>query len=85
MSPIPTPLGAFECCSIFIIYQPYLEAIPSKFHVSITITSKILISFAVLAKISTWSGGWGNTSTSYISNFSYLIILLYFYHAPFTL
>ena len=52
MVPILTPLGAFECFSMFNIYQHYLEAIPSKFHVSIMITSKILVSFAVLAKIS---------------------------------
>ena len=53
--PIPISLGAFKCGSIFTIYQPYLEAIPTKFHVS---TSKILISFAVLAQIS-WKGGLG--------------------------
>ena len=29
--------------------------------------------------------GWGNMSTPYISNFSYLIILLHFYHPPITL
>ena len=52
MPPIPTLLVALEYGSIFNIHQPYLEAIPSKFHVSIIITSKILISFAVLAKIS---------------------------------
>ena len=85
MPPIPTPLGAFECGSIFNIYQPYLEAIPTKFHVLLIITSKILISFAVLAKICTWKGGWGNISTPYISNLSYLIILLHFYHPPNTL
>ena len=33
MPPIPTPLGAFESGSIFDIHQPYLEAIPSIFHV----------------------------------------------------
>ena len=81
----PPPPGAFECGSIINIYQPYLEAIPSKFHVSIIIIRKTLISFTVLAKISTWKGGWGNISTPYISNFSYLIILLYFYHPPITL
>ena len=85
MPPIPSPLGAFGCGSIFDIYQPYLKAIPPKFHVSAIITSKILISFAVLAKISTWKGGWGNISTPLISNFSYLIILLHFYHPPITL
>ena len=68
MPPILTPLGAFECGTIFDIYQPYLEAIPTNFHVSIIITSKILISFAVLAKISMWKGGWGNISIAYISN-----------------
>ena len=56
MPPIPTPLGAFKCGSIFNIYQPYLEAIPTKFHVSIIITSQLLISFAVLVKISMWKG-----------------------------
>ena len=70
MLPIPTPLGAFECGSIFNIHQLYLEAIPSKFYVSTVITTKILISFAVLVKNS-WKGGWGNISTAYISNFSY--------------
>ena len=85
MPPIPTPLGAFECGSIFDIYQPYLEAIPTKFHVLINITSKILISFAVLAKICMWKGSWDNISTPYISYLSYLIILLYFYHPPITL
>ena len=59
MPPIPSPLGAFECGSIFNVYQHYLEAIPTKFLVSTMITSKILISFAVLAKISTWKGGLG--------------------------
>ena len=54
MPPIPTPLGAFECGSIFNIYQPYLKDIPTKFQLSTVLTSKILISFAVLAKISTW-------------------------------
>ena len=81
MPPVPTPLGAFECGSIFNIYQLYLEAIPTKCHVSIIIASKILISFAVLAKISKL----GNISTPYISIFSYLIILLHFYHLPITL
>ena len=85
MPPIPRPLGAFECGSIFNTYQHYLEAIPTKFLVSTIITSKILISFAVLAKISRWKGGWGNISTPYTSNFSYLIILLHFYHPPITL
>ena len=84
MPPIPNPLGAFECGSIFNIYQPYLESIPFNFHVSIIITSKILISFAVLAKISTQKGGLGNILTPYISNSSYLIIILYFYHPPLT-
>ena len=50
--PIPYPLGAFESISIFNTNQHYLEAIPSKFHVSIIITSKILVSFAILARIS---------------------------------
>ena len=81
---IPTPECAFECGSIFNTYQPCLEAIPTKSHVLTVITS-ILISFAVLAKICTWKGGWGNISTPYISNFSYLIILLHFYHHPITL
>ena len=81
----PPPPGAFECVFIFDIYQHYLEAIPTEFHVSTVITSKILISFAVLAKISRWKGGWGNILTPYISNFSYLIILLHFYHPPITL
>ena len=58
MPPIPSP-RRFECGSIFNIYQSYLEAIPTKCHVSTVITIKILISFAVLAKISTWKGGWG--------------------------
>ena len=49
---IPYPLGAFENSSISNTNQHYLEAIPSKFHVSIIITSKILVSFAVLARIS---------------------------------
>ena len=79
MPPIPYPLGAFECGSIFDIYQPYLEAILTKVHVSIIITSKILISFAVLGKISMWKGGLANISTPYTFNFSYLIILLYIY------
>ena len=35
-----------ECGSIFNIYQHYLEAIPTKFDVSIMITSMMLISFA---------------------------------------
>ena len=69
MPPISIPLGAFECGSIFNTYQSYLEAVPSKFHVSVIVISKILISFAVLAKISMWKGGWGNISTAYISNF----------------
>ena len=85
MAPILTPLGAFETFSMFNIYQHYLEAIPTKFHVSIMITSKILVSFAVLAKISRWKGGWGNISSPYISNFSYSIILLYFHHPHITL
>ena len=34
MAPILTPLGAFESFSMFNIYQHYLEAIPTKFHVS---------------------------------------------------
>ena len=85
MPPVPTPLGAFECGSIFYIYQLYLEAIPTKCHVSIIIASKILISFAVLAKICKWKGGLGNISTPYISIFSNLIILLHFYHLPITL
>ena len=72
MPPIPTPLGAFESGSIFDIHQPYLEAIPSIFHVLITITSKILISYAVLAKISTWKGGWGNISTPF--NYSFIFL-----------
>ena len=59
----PTPLGALECGSIFNIYQHYLEALPSKFHVSTIITSKLLISFAVLVKICKWKGGLGNIST----------------------
>ena len=54
--PIPSPLGAFQCGSIFNIYQHFLEAIPTKFLVLTIITSKILISFAVLAKISRWKG-----------------------------
>ena len=84
MPPIPYPLGAFECGSIFDIYQPYLEAIPTKFHVSIIITSKLLISLiAVLGKISMWKGGWGNILTPYTSNVSYLIILLHFNILPF--
>ena len=85
MPPLPTPLGAFECGSIFNIYQTYLEAIRTKFHVSIIMTRKISISFTVLAKISMGKGGLGNISTPYISNFSYLIILLHFYHPPITL
>ena len=85
MPPIPTPLGTFECGSIFNIDEPYLEVIPSKFHIPIIKTSKILISFAVLAKISTWKGGCGNILTPYISNLSYLIILFYFYHPHITL
>ena len=85
MPPIPTLLVAFNCCSIFDIYQHYLEVIPSKFLVSTMITSKILISFAILAKISRLKGVWGNISTPYTSNFSYLIILLHFYHPPITL
>ena len=85
MPPFPTPLGAFECGSIFNINQHYLEAIPTKCHASTMITSKILISFAVLAKISKWKGGLGNIATPYISIFSYLIILLHFYHLPITL
>ena len=85
MPPIPTPLGAFKCGSIFNIYQPYLKDIPTKFHLSTVLTSKILISFAVLAKISTWKEGSGNISTPYISNFSYLITLLDIYHLPITL
>ena len=60
MPPIPTLLGAFEYGSIFDIYQHYLEAIPTKFLTLTIVTSKILISFAVLAKISRWRGGWGN-------------------------
>ena len=50
MPPIPSPLGAFECGSIFNIYQHYLGAIPTKFLVLNIITSKILISFAVWLK-----------------------------------
>ena len=57
MPPILAPLGTFECFSIFNIYQHYLEAIPSKFHVSIIISSKMLVSFAILAKNSRWKGG----------------------------
>ena len=34
MPPIPSPLGASECCSIFNVYQHYLEAIPTKFLVN---------------------------------------------------
>ena len=52
MPPIPYPLGAFESGSISNTNQHYIEAIPPKFHVSIIITSKILVSFAVLARIS---------------------------------
>ena len=66
------------------IYQHYLEAIPTKFLVSTIITSKILISFAVLAKISRWKGGWGNISTPTL-RISHLIILLHFDHPPITL
>ena len=50
MPPIPNPLGALECGIILSIYQHYLEALPSIFHVSTIKTSKILISLAVLAK-----------------------------------
>ena len=57
MPPILAPLGIFECFSIFDIHQHYLEAIPSKFHVSIIISSKMLVSFANLAKNSRWKGG----------------------------
>ena len=52
MPPIPYPLGAFESSSISNNNQHYLEAIPSQFHVSIIITSKILESLAVLARMS---------------------------------
>ena len=48
MPPISSPLGAFECGSIFNIYQHYLEAIPTKFLVLTIITSKILISLILL-------------------------------------
>ena len=85
MPPFPTHLGVFECGSIFNINQHYLEAIPTKCHASTIIRSKILISFAVLAKTSEWNLGLGNISTPYISIFSYLIILLHFYHLPITL
>ena len=81
--PILAPLGTFECFFIFNIYQHYLEAIPSKSYVSIIISSKMLVSFAILAKNSRWKGS--NISRPYISNFSYLIILLYFYHPHITL
>ena len=54
MPPIPSPLGAFECG--FYTYQHYLEAIPIKFLVSTIITSRILISFALLTKISSGKG-----------------------------
>ena len=85
MPPISSPLGTFEYGSIFNIYQHYLEASPTKFLVSTIITSMILIPFAVLAIISRWKGSSGNISTPYTSNFSYLIILLHFYHPPITL
>ena len=52
MPPIPYPLVAFESGFISNTNQHHLEAIPSKFRVSIIITSKILVSFAVLARIS---------------------------------
>ena len=57
MPPILAPLGTFKCFSIFNIHQHYLEAIPSKSHVSIIISSKMLVSFAILAKNSRWKGG----------------------------
>ena len=59
MPPISSPLRAFECGSIFNVYQHYLEAIPTKFLVSTMITSKILTSFAVLANTSMWKGRLG--------------------------
>ena len=55
MPPILAPL--LECFSLFNIYQHYLEAIPSKFHASIIISSKMLVSFAILAINSRWKGG----------------------------
>ena len=56
MPPILAPLGIFECFSIFDIHQHYLEAIPSIFHVSIIISSKMLVSLN-FAKNSRWKGG----------------------------
>ena len=43
MPPMLAPLGVFECFSTFNIDQHYLEAILSKFHASIRITSKIQV------------------------------------------
>ena len=80
--PIPTLLSGILMWLYLYSHQPCLEAIPTKSHVSPVIKSKILISFAVLAKISTCKGGWGNISTPYISNFSYLIIIYIFTIIP---